>query len=830
VQDRNQLALRSLDRLQANHREQHRKQGDTMKSANRARLLLLAAFFLLLSAFGLGLPAMQEKAKDSSEAANRLRQFAKHQSMRAKSPFKDIKWTQVGPMRPSGRMTDVEVHPSEPKVIYAAAAQGGVWKSTDDGVNWNPIFDDYPTGSIGDIAIAPSNPKIVWVGTGEANIFRSSQAGIGIFKSIDAGQHFTYMGLADTQHIARIVVHPTNPDIVYVASAGHEYTFSPDRGVYKTTDGGKSWKKVFYKNEKTGVIDLAMDPGNPEILYAGTAQRLRYRWNDPIESVESGIYKTIDGGKTWTALANGLPDFSKGECERVGISVCLTKPNIVYAVINQQPKETARQGAYLYRSDDKGESWKLVEGNDKIRGSFAYGWVFGQVRVDPNDPNVVYVMGLNYLRSKDGGKTWENLKENHVDNHGMWIDPKDSNHILVVNDGGIAISHDGLATFQHPVNIPIGHLFTMAVSQTKGKFWAYSNVQDTGGWRGEIDMTAGRDHITSKEWESSIGDEAGRHAVNPIDPNVVYYVTRYGGGPYVMDYTKAAEAQAQAQALAQAQAAAQGQAQGQASGQAQGQARGQVQGGRGGRAGQTTIAPDFGTDKKRSQWVSPIIVSPHDPNRILYGAQFVFLTNDQGKTWRKISPDLTNFDPAKQGNIPYSTVWSISESPLKKGLIYAGTDDGNIHVTKDEGGNWEKITKGLPPERFIASIEASRFDEGTVYIVVNGRRHNDFNPYLFKSKDYGKSWINIATSVPGGVANVVKEDPTNKNILYLGTDLGVYVTTDGGEKWEVLGTGLPTAYVFDMALQTAENVLVIGTHGRSCWVADILPVRAAAKK
>lgn len=790
-----------------------------MTFTNRMRSFLPVALLLLFYTVGPGAAGgAAQAAKDSPEAKTRLRQFEKHQSMRAKSPFKNLKWFEVGPMRPSGRMTDVEIHPSQPQVVYAAAAQGGVWKSTDDGVTWTAIFADAPTASIGDLAIAPSNPQIVWIGTGEANIFRSSMAGLGIFKSVDAGRSFKYMGLGDTQHISRILVHPTNSDIVYVASAGHEYTFSPDRGVYKTTNGGKSWQKVFYKNERTGVIDLAMDPENPEILYAGTAQRLRYRWNDPIQSIESGLYKSVDGGKTWKALANGLPDFAKGECERIGISVCQTKPNVVYAVINIQPKQATAQGAYLYRSDDKGETWKLAEGNDKIIRLFAYGWVFGQVRVDPNNPDVVYVMGLNYMRSKDGGKTWESLKGNHVDYHGMWINPKDSNHVAVVNDGGIMISHDGLASFKHPVNIPIAHMFSIAVSQTKGKFFAYSNIQDTGGWRGEIDISAGRDKITWKEWESGIGDEAGRHAVNPVDPNIVYFVARYGGGPTMMDYAKAAQAQAQPPVQAQAVPPAQG------------QARGQGQGGRGARPGQTSIAPDFGTEKKRAQWVSPIIASPHDPNRVLYGAQFVFITDDQGKTWRKISPDLTNFDAEKQGNIAFSTIWSISESPLKKGLIYAGTDDGNIHITRNEGGSWEKITNGLPPGLFIASIEASRFDEGTVYIAVNGKRHNDFKTYLFKSTDYGKTWKNIAASVPGGIANVVKEDPTGKNILYLGTDLAVYVSIDGGKKWEVLGSGLPAAFVFDLALQTQENLVVIGTHGRGAWVVDILPVRQAAKK
>jgi photosystem II stability/assembly factor-like uncharacterized protein len=756
----------------------------------------------LISTLILGVSgATAQSAKDSAEAKGRLKQFEKHQALRAKSQFKDLKWTAVGPMRPSGRMVDVEVHPSQPAIVYAAAAQGGVWKSADDGVNWSAIFEEYPTASIGDIAIAPSNPSIVWVGTGEANIFRSSMAGIGIYKSVDAGRHFTYMGLGDTQHIARILVHPTNPDIVYVASPGHEYTFNPERGVYKTTNGGKTWQKVFYKNEKTGVIDLAMDPSNPEILYASTAERLRYRWNDPKPSPQSGLYKSVDGGKSWTPLTQGLPDFSQGDTERIGIDICKTKPNVVYALVDRIIKD--QDGAFLYRSDDKGATWKLVDGNDKIKGIYpGYGWVFGQVRVDPNNADIVYVMGLNYLRSKDGGKTWENVKGSHSDYHGMWINPKDSNHILIVNDGGIMISHDGLASFKRPLNIPIGHMFTVAVGESKGKFYAYSNIQDTGGWRGEIDMTAGRDKITWKEWESAPGDEAGRHAVNPVNPNIVYFVTRYGGGPNMVDFEKVAAAQGQAPAA----------------------------GGRGGRAGQTTIAPNFGPDKKRSQWVSPIIVSPHSPDRVLYGAQFLFLTDDQGKNWKRISPDLTNFDAAKQGNIMYSTIWSISESPLKKGLIYAGTDDGNIQITRNEGGAWEKLNQGLPPERFIASIEASRFDEGTVYIVVNGKRHNDFKTYLFKSKDYGKTWVNIGTTIPGGIANVVKEDPTNRNILYLGTDQGVYVTIDGGKKWEVLGGNLPTCYVFDLAIQSAENVIVIGTHGRSAFVADLLPIRAAAKK
>jgi photosystem II stability/assembly factor-like uncharacterized protein len=725
---------------------------------------------------------------DSDEAKLRFEWFEQHQALQAATPF-DMPWQFVGPVRMTGRMTDVEAHVSAPETIYIASASGGVWKTTDEAATWTPIFDNYETASIGDIALAPSNPDIVWVGTGEANILRSSMAGTGIYKSTDAGETFTYMGLADTQHIARILVHPENPGIVYAASAGHEYTFSQDRGVYKTTNGGKSWKKVFFIDEQTGVIDMAMDPTEPDTLYVSTAQRLRYRWNDPKASPQAGIYKTTDGFKTFAALTNGLPDFSQGECERIGLTVCASQPNVIYAALNMCG--ASRGCANLYRSNDKGESWNLVENNDDIRSVFpAYAWFFGQVRVDPSDPDIVYIMGLSFKGSDDGGKTWSSLRGTHVDYHGMWINPTDSNHLLVVNDGGLMISHDKFATHDHPTNLPISQLYNAGVSMAMEKFQIYSSVQDHGAWRGEVDLTQGRNNIQRKTWEGAPGDESGRHAVDPLNPDIVYSVSRYGGGPNRTDYSSAVE---------------------------------------GSRRRGVSVAPDFGEDTKRAQWVSPIIVSPHSNERLLYGAQFVFVTDNRGDEWKKISPDLTNFDPEKQGNIAYSIVFSIAESPLKKGLIYAGTDDGNVQVTRDEGETWKKVIAGLPEGRCISSIAASAFDEGTVYATVNGKRHDDFNCYVFKSTDYGETWVNIANNCPGSITNVVKEDPTNADILYLGTDLGAYVTTDSGESWTVLGRGLPTVYVHDFVVHTNEHVGVIATHGRGAWVIDLLPVRDAAK-
>ena len=724
----------------------------------------------------------------SAREYSRLDWFRQHQSMEARTPFK-MPWQSVGPTRMSGRMIDVEAHASAPETIYVAAAAGGVWKTTDEAATWTPIFEKYDSASIGDIALAPSNPDMVWVGTGEANILRSSMAGTGVYKSVDAGATFTHMGLTDTQHIARILVHPKNPDIVYVASAGHEYTFSDDRGVYKTTDGGLTWEKVFYKGIQTGVIDLAMDPMAPDTLYLSTAERLRYRWNDPKAGPQSGIYKTTDGGDTWRELTNGLPDFSKGECERIGLTVCASQPNVIYAALNMC--DATPGGAYLYRSNDYGISWNLVEGNDGIRSVFpGYAWFFGQVRVDPSDPDIVYIMGLSFRGSDDGGKTWNSLRGSHVDYHGMWINPTDSNHLLVVNDGGLMISHDKFATHEHPTNLPIAHLYNVGVSMAQEKFWIYSSAQDTGGWRGEVDLTQGRDSIPHKPWEGAPGDEAGRHAVDPLNPNILYSVSRYGGGPTRTDYANATE---------------------------------------GARPRGESVAPDFGEDRKRAQWVSPIIISPHSNERLLYGAQFVFVTDNMGDDWRRISPDLTNYDPEKQGNIPYSIVFSIAESPLEKGLIYAGTDDGNVQVTHDEGKTWTKVVQDLPADHCIAGIEASRFDKATVYIAVNGKRVDDFNCYVYKSSDYGLTWTNIANNIPGSIANVVKEDPTNKDILYVGTDRGVYVTTNGGKSWAVLGRGLPTVYVHDFVVHTKEDFGVIATHGRGCWVIDLRPVREAVR-
>ena len=730
--------------------------------------------------------------QDTAAAQARLASFDQHAAMAASTPHDAHPWQFVGPVRMNGRLVDVDVHPSAPATIYIASANGGVLKTTDEGENWKHIFDKYPTTSIGDIAIDPTDPNIVWVGTGEANILRSSMAGTGIYKSTDAGETFEHMGLTDTQHISRILINPQDSNVIYVAAAGHEYTPNPERGVYKSTDGGTTWTHAFYKDEKTAVIDLAIDPSDPDILYAGTAPRMRYRWNDPKPGPETGIYKTTDGGETWNALTEGLPDFSAGEHERVGLSVCASDPNVIYAAINRAAGPRDAVGAELYRSDDKGETWRRPDGSEEARGTFSsYGWFFGQVRADPTNPDTVYLMGLSFRRSDDGGKTWEGLRGSHVDYHAMWINPEDPTHLVVGNDGGVMISHDRFASQNHPTNLPIAQPYNLDVSQEEGRFSVYMCCQDTGAYRGDVDLSNGRNRIIRQRWEGATGDEAGRHAVNPEDANIVYSVSRYGGGPRRTVYGETVDADGRRPKE------------------------------------DASIAPTFPEgERKRAQWVSPVIVSSHDSKRILYGAQFVFLTDDEGQNWRKISPDLTNVDPEKQGNIAHAIIFAISESPVEKGVIYAGTDDGNVQVTRDEGETWTNVSTSLPDGRCVAGVEASHFDAGTVFIAVNGKRHDDFNAYIYKSTNYGADWELISGGIPDVPANVVKQDPGNKDLLYVGTDRGVYVTTDGGDTWHVLGVDLPTAFVHDLKIQHVEDYAVIACHGRGVWVLDIRELRA----
>ncbi len=737
----------------------------------------------------------------------RLKWYGEHVAMKQSSPFKDLKWRWIGPELMSGRITDVAIPKAMKYTIYAASASGGVWRTVNEGTTWEPIFEHAASTSIGDIAIAPSNPEIIWVGTGEANIFRSSMAGSGVYKSSDEGKTWQHMGLEGTHTISRIIIHPQDPDIVYVAASGHEWTYNEERGVYKSVNGGRRWEKILYLNEKTGAIDLVMDSSDQETLYAAMWNRIRRRWSDPVPQPGDGIFKTEDGGKTWRKLTNGLPpDEFTG---RIGIDVSRSNPNVIYAFIDNHeikrvPKEGEKdpygrprgpviKGAEVYRSDNKGESWIKVSPSDEMmeRICGTYGWVFGQIRVDPNDENTIYVMGVSLAKSGDGGRTFELIEYPglHADHHALWIDPEDSNHLVNGNDGGINISYDGGKTWINYENLGVVQFYNVTVDMAN-PYNVYGSIQDNGSWKGPSTHKPGRD--PRWEWVPIPGGEASYIVLDPTNPNILYSQTFYGR--IIRSEFKD------------------------------------------GKWHTVSIMPKAkeGEVPLRGQWLAPFMLSPHNPFILYHGMQYLFRSLDRGDTWERISPDLTSNNPEEQGEshyaIPFQTITSISESPLKFGVIYVGTDDGKVHVSRNGGSEWTEITQGLPYKKHVSRIIASSFEEGTVYLALNGKRDDDFAAYLYQSKDYGKTWISISSNIPCGPINVIREDPKNPKILYVGTDLGVYVSIDEGKRWDLLANNIPTTYVHDLVVHPRDNALVAATHGRGIYIIDdVSPLREAAK-
>lgn len=744
---------------------------------------------------------------ENTDPAQRLEWFEQHMAMKAETPFQSLEWRFIGPDIIGGRATDVEVPKGSRLVIYAGSATGGAWKTENAGITWTPILDDQATQSIGDIAISESDPNVVWIGTGEANIFRASTAGSGVYKSTDAGKTWTHMGLTGTHTIGRVIIHPTNPDIVYVAASGHEWTENPDRGVFKTTNGGRTWEKVLYINERVGVWDLAMDPTDPNTVYASSWNRIRQRWSDPMPGGEDGLHKTTDGGRTWKPINAGLPDTEL--TGRIGISLCLGKPNVLYAYVDnhnlgREAREGERDaygrqkvgrqiiGAEVYRSDDRGENWTKVSVSDARMETFGgtYGWVFGQIRVDPSDENTVYIMGLGLSRSTDGGRTWTSINYEglHGDHHALWIDPEDSNYLINGNDGGVNLSYDGGASWRHfHKEIPTIQFYNVAFDMAT-PFHVYGSVQDHNTHRGRVDWGQARRSrglVAPPVWERSPGGEGTLIAIDPN--NTTLYASTFYGRLQRSEYQDGAWES-------------------------------------------VDIAPqaEEGEPPLRGQWLAPTILSPHDPSVLYHGFQYVFRSRDQGNTWERISEDLTYNDPEKQGvlpyAIPYATLTALSESPLRAGVLYAGTDDGRAWVTRNDGASWTEITDGLPYNKHVWSMSASKYDVGTVYITLVGRHDDDFNPYMFKSTDFGETWVSIAGNIPGGPVNVVREDPRVDNVLYAGSDLGVYASVDGGGSWHVVGSGLPNTYVWDLGVHPRDNTLVIATNGRGMWVIDDVSV------
>ena len=792
-----------------------REQGDEMRQGSRrvqAKTIVIAVF-AALSAVGLTSQSSRRADADYLRAG-----YDTYRSMQQSSPFSSARWQYLGPANLSGRATDIAVADrGASRRIYAGYATSGIWQSDDNGVTWQSIFDRFPSTSIGDLAVAPSNPDLVWVGTGEANIFRASMPGVGVYKSTDAGRTSTHAGLSDTQTIGRIVIHPTNPEVVYVAASGHEWTDNETRGVFKTTDGGRTWKKILYRSPRTGAIDLVMDPVDPNTLYAAMWQRIRRKWSDPrVEPGynEGGIWKTTDGGNSWTETGSGLPPPQyRG---RIGIDISRSAPNVLYAFVdNYEPGMAPREGerdayqrpilearikaAEIYRTDDKGGTWRKVSDTNAFMSNHSgtYGWVFGQVRVDPRDDKTIYTLGLALNVSRDGGKTFTPLRGPHGDHHGLWIDPVNSSVLYNANDGGIYTSSDAGATWKFAVSAGGSQFYNVTVDDS-APAWAYGSIQDLGSRRGRIDLTPGRDRISSAEWTAAPGGEGSYQAIDPGNPNIVYSHTSYGN--LTRDDLSIP-----------------------ASPGRRGRAAGRAEAPRTGPQRTTPIRPQ--EDNLRAQWMTPILVSPHKPSTIYAGFQFVFRSLDRGANWEKISADLSDNDPARMlrrssSEIPYQTVVALAESPRKPGLIYAGTDDGRLHVTMDDGRRWSELTAALRGRKWISRVVPSQHAEGTVYLTTRGREDDDFAPYIYKSIDYGGTFTSIVNNIPAGSVNVVREDPADANTLYVGTDFGAFVSTDGGRRWQVLGGNLPSVQVSDLQYQVRDQLIVISTYGRGMWALD----------
>ena len=702
-----------------------------------------------------------------------------------KDSLKGMEWRLVGPFR-GGRVEAVVGVPGQPDVYYFGAVAGGVWKTTNGGVNWTPIFDKESNPSIGAIAIAPSDPNVIYVGTGEPCFRGDITYGNGMYKSIDAGKTWTHIGLDDSRHIARILIDPTNPDIVFVAAEGHAFGPNEERGVFRSTDGGKSWQKVLYKDDKTGAVGIEFAGGNPHILYAAMYQVIRKPWDIVSGGPGSGLYKSTDGGSTWHQIkGHGFPDVLLG---KIGIATSAADPQRVYALV-----EAAQDKGGLYVSHDQGDSWQFVNGDHRlIQRAFYYIHVFA----DPTDADRIYVQDVGSYRSINAGKDWDQIRVPHGDNHALWIDPKNPKRLIAGNDGGATISVDGGETWTSQDNQPTAQFYHVA-ADNQFRYYLYGAQQDNS----TVGIASSTDHgsISQRDWYDVGGGESGYIAPS-ANGNIVYAGGNYG---IITRWNKQTE---EAHMISPYTVNADG-----------------------------SGAADH---KYRFQWTEPILISPFDPHELYIAAQVLFKSTDDGQTWTVISPDLTRNDKSKQqlpgGPITkdstsvefYDTIFSVALSPVDRGLIWAGSDDGLVHITRDGGKNWSDVTpKDMPAWSKISMIEASPFDAGTAYVAVDRHMLDDLAPLAYKTTDFGKAWTKITDGLPNGsFVRAVREDPKRKGLLYAATETGVFVSFDDGGRWQSLQLNLPVVPVHDLIVH--DNSLNIATHGRSFWILDDLsPLR-----
>ena len=775
---------------------------------------------------------------------NQQQSWKKHQQLVVDSDYKDMSWRNIGPVVQGGRVVAIRHSRQNSHILYLAYASGGVWKSTDKGITFTNITDKLPTQIVGGFDVDPNNDQILWLGTGENNSSRSSYAGMGVYRSLDAGATWQHMGLGNTNRIGDILVDPTDSNRVYVAALGALYSQTGDRGVFVSNDAGATWSKTLKAdNKNTGFVDLSIASNGD--IYASAWQRQRKAWNFVEGGAGSKIYKSTDQGKHWKVLNNGLP--SGKFVGRMGIDVAQSDADIVYVVIDNQellpesdwdlgdtainpkrlkkmsseefllqdkenikkflkdnnfpPETTAEKiveqisdksmtvqnlvkslkdannnlfntdikGLEVYRSDDAGASFYKTHDTPLSNVVFTYGYYFGKIHVDPNDANTIYTMGVPLIKSSDGGKTWLSLfnPKVHVDYHEVWIDPKNSAHIIAANDGGADESYDGGKHWRKLDYQPVGQFYTVAIDDAE-PYNVYGGLQDNGTLKG----SSKSDWKDGESWKRIFGGD-GMHV--SVDGDTTYVGFQFGNN-FRLEKGKDKP--------------------------------------------KPIKPPNYINEKPlRYNWNTPVMLSPHNKEIIYYGANKLFRSFDKGNTWKAISKDLTQ--SLKYGDVPYATITSISESPLEFGRLIVGTDDGMVWVTADNGHSWKNVSKKLPRKLWVSRVIASKYDKKSLWLTLNNYRNDDIKSYAFHSTDFGKNWTSISNGLPNEAVNVIKEDPQTENLIYLGTDKGLYVSFNSGKKWTTLGSNLPTVPIHDLIVHPRDKELIVATHGRSMWVTDV---------
>lgn len=807
---------------------------------------------LLLTLLFVQITTSQQPPTTKAQVQNALDQKAE---MAQNSLLKNLPLKNIGPTIMSGRVVDLDVNPNDPTEFYVAYASGGLWHTKTNGISFEPILDSSETQNVGDIAVDWKN-GIIWVGTGENNASRSSYAGIGILKSSDNGKTWQNMGLEDSHHIGRILINPNNSDELTVGVTGHLYSPNEERGVYKTTDGGKTWSKTLFIDNETGIIDMAHAPSDFNIQFAAAWQKDRKAWNFSGNGAASGIYKSTDGGSTWALVSNEASGFPTGEgVGRIGLAVF--DENTIYVVHDSQfrrePKgedkkddgaldkedfntmskdaflaldnkklndylknngfqekyraenvknmvrdgavkpidlakyienansllfDTPVIGAEVYRSDDVGKTWRKMN-EDYIDDLFySYGYYFAQIRVDPNDKDKIYLAGVPLIMSEDGGNTFTSIgKENvHADHHALWINPNKPGHLINGNDGGVNITYDDGKTWMKNNSPSVGQFYAINIDHEE-PYNVYGGLQDNGVWKGAHDnQQDNRWQQTGKNpWQAIMGGDGMQVQIDNRNSNIVYTGFQFGNY-FRLDLDKQKNKRIQPK-------------------------------------------HELGEAPYRFNWQTPILLSSHNQDILYFGSNKLHRSLNQGDDWEAISNDLTQ--GGKKGNVAYGTLTTISESPFKFGLVYVGTDDGLVHVTKNAGGSWENIATSLPKDLWVSEVAASKHKKERVYVTLNGYRWDDFSTYVFMSNDYGQTWKDISSNIPASPVNALVEDPENKNLLFVGTDNGLYASVDQGGSWQLFQNGMPNVAVHDLVIQPKAKHLLVGTHGRSIYTADI---------